>query len=238
LLQCEAEHFRAVTDPAEAGALLRAIRGDSSEIGRMACEFLALTFVRPSNAWQARWKDIDLDRALWTIPAEAMKMDREHVVPLSRQALAILRAMKQIGVRPYVFGVGKPLSRQTFTLLSERIGWADRHTAHGFRAMASTILHGPLGRRLVGTGPGAIRSTQSSVERCPLAADPPADQRDGGDGGNQQKSHQDRVLKQGGSVFVFAKPRQQRKKPHDPSPHLSSTDRQGDRPRDHKGRGR
>jgi integrase len=84
-----------------------------------------------------------MDKAVWTIPAVAMKKDREHIVPLSRQALAILRAMKQInGVGPYVFGLGKPVSPQTCKRVAQRVGWHDRHVAHGFRVMASTILHG------------------------------------------------------------------------------------------------
>jgi integrase len=140
----EQEHYRAVTDPAQVGELLRAIRGDVSDVARIATEFLALTLVRPSNVWEAQWVHIDMDQALWTIPAEAMKKDRDHVVPLTRQAMAILRAMFPItGSLRYVFSTtGNPLSRQTFTLLAQRIGWADRHVAHGFRAMASTILHG------------------------------------------------------------------------------------------------
>jgi integrase len=139
----EEEHYRAITDPAEVGALMRAIRGDCSDVGRMATEFLALTLVRPANVWAAEWTEIDMDKALWTIPAAKMKKDRKHLVPLSRQALAILRAMQpSTCCGPYVFtGTGKPLSRQTFRALSQRIGWAGRHTAQGFRSTASTILH-------------------------------------------------------------------------------------------------
>jgi integrase len=137
------EHYRAVIDPAQVGELLRAIRRDPSDVARMAAEFLALTFVRPSNVWEAQWKDIDMEAASWTIPAIAMKKDREHIVPLSRQALAILRTMRAInGDGEYVFGGHRAPSSQTFRLLAERIGWHDRHVAHGFRAMASTILHG------------------------------------------------------------------------------------------------
>jgi integrase len=84
------EHYRAITDPGEVGELLRAIRRDLNDISRLAVEFLTLTFVRPANVWEAQWKDIDMDKAVWTIPAVAMKKDREHIVPLSRQALAIL----------------------------------------------------------------------------------------------------------------------------------------------------
>jgi integrase len=137
------EHYRAVTEPAHVGELLRAIRRDMTDIGRLASEFLALTFVRPANVWEAQWQHIDMDRAMWTIPAAFMKKDRPHIVPLSRQALAILRTMRAAGgVGPYVFGGIKPASNRMFKLLAERIGWHNRMTAHGFRAMASTILHG------------------------------------------------------------------------------------------------
>lgn len=142
----EPEHYRAVTTPSEVGELMRAIRGDDNEPHRLAVEFLALTFVRPGNVWEAEWADIDMDKALWTIPAAKMKKNREHLVPLSRQALAILRRMHAItGGQRYVFAGYHALAVNTWPRLAERIGWHGRQTAHGFRAMASTILHGPTG---------------------------------------------------------------------------------------------
>jgi integrase len=140
----EAEHYRAVTTPSDIGELMRAIRGDDNLTHRLAVEFLALTFARPGNVWAAEWCEIDMDRALWTIPAAKMKKNREHVVPLSRQALAVLRAILPItGSGRYVFTGHGGLAVNTWARLTGRIGWGRRHTAHGFRAMASTILHGP-----------------------------------------------------------------------------------------------
>ena len=139
----EVEHYRAVTAPWEVGELMLAIRGDGNESHRLAIEFLALTFVRPGNVWAAEWCDIDMDKALWTIPAAKMKENREHVVPLSRQALAILRRMLVItGGQRYVFGGFVVLPVNSWPRLAERIGWHGRHTSHGFRTCASTLLHG------------------------------------------------------------------------------------------------
>jgi len=139
------ESYRAVTDPADAGALMRAIRDDRNDIARTATEFLALTFVRPDNVWSAEWAHVDMDRRIWTVPAGMMKMDKAHAVPLSRQAITILTRMHSItGGRRFVFSTGgdRPVGHLTFTRLAQRIGWHTRHVAHGFRSMASTILNG------------------------------------------------------------------------------------------------
>jgi integrase len=138
--------FRAVTDPEQVGELLRAIHTHKNPVLRMAMEFLALTFVRSHNVCNMEWSEIDWDKALWTISGSKMKMDRPHTVSLSRQALTILRAMQPItGGQQYVFssyGGLAPLGHVAFFRVIRRVGWGDRHSAHGFRSTASTLLRG------------------------------------------------------------------------------------------------
>ena len=103
--------------------------------------------VRPGELRQAEWSEIDFDAAIWRIPAARMKQRREHVVPLSRQSLAIFAAARELTCHGrYVFpAMGKqdrPLSENTVTAALRRMGFAtDEMTAHGFRAMASTLLN-------------------------------------------------------------------------------------------------
>lgn len=137
----------AITDPREVGPLLRAMEGyDGQPATWAALQVLALTFVRPGELRKAEWPEIDLDEAIWRIPAERMKMDRPHIVPLSTQAVEVLRWLQPItGHRPYVFEAtrpGRPLSENTINGALRGLGYSgDIMTAHGFRAMASTLLH-------------------------------------------------------------------------------------------------
>lgn len=147
LMPAATQHRAAITTPAEFGALLRAIDGYSGQPATRAALALApLTFVRPGELRAARWPEIDLDAAIWRIPSVRMKMKREHIVPLSRQAVAILRELHPItGNRPFVFESvrpGRPLSENTLNAALRTLGYAgDTMTAHGFRASASTLLH-------------------------------------------------------------------------------------------------
>jgi integrase len=87
-------HRAAITEPSELGALLRAIEGYSGQpTTRLALQLSALLFVRPGELRMARWKEIDFDKAVWVVPASTMKMKRPHRVPLSRQAIVILREL-------------------------------------------------------------------------------------------------------------------------------------------------
>jgi integrase len=115
-------------------------------ITRFALKFMAYTFVRTSEEIEAPWTEFDLDEARWTIPAERMKMDTPHIVPLSRQAVEVLRALKLLtGNGNFVFpGANdkkKPISNNTILYALYRLGYRDRMTGHGFRGLASTILH-------------------------------------------------------------------------------------------------
>ena len=131
----------------ELPSLLRAIRDDphSPEV-RIGLRLLCLLAVRPSELREAHWSEFDLERRLWTIPAERMKKRREHLVPLSRQALAALRALREITGQHTLLFPGrvddsKPRSNTVFLMALRRLGYQGRQTGHGFRHIASTLLH-------------------------------------------------------------------------------------------------
>ncbi|WP_308872991.1 tyrosine-type recombinase/integrase [Thiothrix subterranea] len=139
-------HFAAITDPKEIGALLRAMAGYRGAIEtRIALQLSAYLFTRPGELRQMEWAEIEGD--VWTIPAEKMKAGRVHVVPLCKQALALLEEMRPLtGKRRYVFpsrtDTKKPMSANTVRSALVRLGYeSDTMTAHGFRALASTRLY-------------------------------------------------------------------------------------------------
>lgn len=142
------QHHASVTDPKGAGELLRAIDGfTGSFTARCALRLAPLVFVRPGELRHAEWTEFDLDKAEWRIPASKMKMGEQHLVPLSRQAVAILREIHQVTERgQHVFpserGGGRPMSENTVNASLRRMGYtSDEMTGHGFRSMASTLLH-------------------------------------------------------------------------------------------------
>lgn len=113
---------------------------------RCLIEWRLLTLVRPSEASGARWVEIDLDAKLWTIPAERMKAKREHVVPLSPQALEILDVMKPISAhREHIFPSRNDpkhaMNSQTANAALKRIGYGGKLVAHGLRSIASTAMN-------------------------------------------------------------------------------------------------
>ncbi|MBC2663416.1 integrase arm-type DNA-binding domain-containing protein [Novosphingobium flavum] len=141
-------HYGAVIDPAGVGELLRSIDGyEGQPITKFAMQLAPHVFVRPGELRHAEWSEIDLEGALWTIPAGKTKMRKEHVVPLSRQAIAILKSVQPLtGPSGYVFPSvrtrRRPMSDNTINAGLRRLGYAtDEMTAHGFRAMASTLLN-------------------------------------------------------------------------------------------------
>ena len=114
----------------------------------LAMKFMILTFVRSSELRFANWDELDIEskEPLWIIPAERMKMRRTHHVPLSNQAVEILREMQKyfdpVGyVFPQVKNPKKPMSENTLLYFSNRLGYAGRNTIHGFRTIASTVLN-------------------------------------------------------------------------------------------------
>ncbi|MCF8707719.1 tyrosine-type recombinase/integrase [Rhizorhapis sp. SPR117] len=141
-------HHSAVLEPKAVGELLRAIDGYQGQ--PLTCIALKLTphvFVRPGELRRAEWDEFDLDKAVWTIPAEKMKMRDPHVVPLSAQALALLQCAKGLSAgQRYVFSSlypgNRPMSENTINAALRRIGYSGKEmTAHGFRSMASTLLN-------------------------------------------------------------------------------------------------
>lgn len=143
-----AGHFAAASTEKEAAVVVRAVRNyQGAMVVRLAMEFLMLTFVRPGNVRHARWEDIDLEKKVWSIPAEQMKMAKPHEVPLSRQALRVLKEVRTYSegyelVFPAVRNRKKPLSDAIFTVSLRCAGIPkEKMTAHGFRSMASSLLN-------------------------------------------------------------------------------------------------
>jgi integrase len=143
-------HYASITDPAKVGALLRAIDGFQGQISTTAALKLApLVFVRPGELRAARWFEFDLEgrEPTWRIPAARMKMGTEHVVPLARQAVAILKDLRaQSGNRELLFpslrAASRPISNNTLNAALRRLGYTtDEQTPHGFRSTASTLLN-------------------------------------------------------------------------------------------------
>jgi integrase len=143
------KHFPALTRPEDVPKLMRAIREYPQPVARMALLLSAYVWQRPSEVREAVWTEFDLDAAVWTIPAARMKMDREHLVPLAPQVVALLKQLQGIvGADGYLFPgwrYGKPLSEGALGKALDAMGYAGRHTPHGFRAMARTILEEHLG---------------------------------------------------------------------------------------------
>lgn len=125
-------------------AKLAAYEGDPITVA--ALRLLMLTAVRPGELRGARWAEIDIDAAVWRIPAERMKMRAPHLVPLSRQALEVIESARPLStgrdlVFPSPYAPGKALSENTFNSALARMGFKGYATAHGFRALFSTVAN-------------------------------------------------------------------------------------------------
>lgn len=138
----------AITDAKGLGGLLRAIDAYDGQPGtRAALQLMALLFQRPGELRFAEWTEFDLEEAVWTIPAKRMKMRREQHVPLPRQAVAIIKELREYQDRsallfPSLRSASRPMSEVTMNAALRRIGYAkDEMTPHGFRATASTLLN-------------------------------------------------------------------------------------------------
>ncbi len=146
-------HFPAITEPQAIGELLRAIDGYKGQLTTCcALKIMPLVFVRTGELRRAQWADIDLDAAEWRY--FVTKTDTPHIVPLSTQALAILRELHPLtGKGRYVFpslsDYTRPMSDNCILSALRRLGYSDKEmTGHGFRAMARTILDETLGFRV------------------------------------------------------------------------------------------
>lgn len=140
-------NYPAIIEQGKFAALLRSIDGYSGRgTASNALKLAPLLFVRPGELRQAEWTEMDLDKAVWRIPAGKMKMGIEHIVPLSTQAVAILRKQQEISghlryVFPSIRGEGRPMSENTVNSALRALGYGpDVHVGHGFRASARTML--------------------------------------------------------------------------------------------------
>jgi len=146
-------HLAAITDPQKLAPLLHAIDGyKGTHVVRCALKLTPLLLARPGELRQAEWVEIDFDAATWSIPAEKMKGRQPHIVPLSIQALAILRDLHELtGRGKYLFPCngrsGRPMSEGAIAVALHKMGCKGIQTAHGFRATARTILDEVLQQR-------------------------------------------------------------------------------------------
>ena len=141
-------HHAAITDPHEVGILLTTMDGYTGQtVTRMALRLSPYLFVRPGELRQAEWSEIDVAKAVWSIPATRMKMRRAHRVPLSRQVLGMIEELREAtGHRQHLFPCmghpRKPMSENGVNQALRRLGYKNGEmTAHGFRAMAATLLN-------------------------------------------------------------------------------------------------
>lgn len=142
----EVKHRAALSDRELPAFLAKLAAYDGDVTTVRAMQVLMLTATRPGELRGAAWSEFDLDAALWIIPAERMKMRAEHRVPLSVQAIELLRAMQAISgaarlVFPSPFYPSRPLSENTFNSALSRMGYKNTATAHGFRALFSTVAN-------------------------------------------------------------------------------------------------
>ena len=134
-------------DAKELPTLLKRIEVyQGKQVTRLAMKLMATTFVRTSELIGAKWAEFDLEIARWDIPAERMKMRTPHIVPLARQALEVLEMLRELtGNNEWLFpgdlNAAQPMSNNTILKALERMGYKGRMTGHGFRGLASTILH-------------------------------------------------------------------------------------------------
>jgi integrase len=148
-------HLAAITNPKEVGKLMVAIEGfTGTPVVKAALQLSPLLFCRPGELRHMEWAEINWEESQWELPAEKMKMKQPHIVPLCKQAIAILQELHRLtGTRRYVFpsarGASRPLSENGVRTALRTMGYDnDTMTPHGFRAMARTILDEVLGYRI------------------------------------------------------------------------------------------
>jgi integrase len=164
-------HHASITDPRGVGALLRAIKGyQGSVVTKCALCLAPLVFVRPGELRKSEWSEFDFETSEWRIPAARMKMKAPHLVPLSRQAVAILDELRPLTgegrlVFPGEIDKSRPMSDNTVLSAIRRLGYATTEmTGHGFRSMASTLLNEQ------GWKPDAIERQLAHAERNAIRA--------------------------------------------------------------------
>ncbi len=174
------KHHATITDPAQIRGLLNAIEDYKGEITTLyALKLAPLVFVRPTELRHAEWAEINLNNAEWRIPAEKMKMKDEHIIPLSKQVITIFEELQPItGKGKYVFpsirSRSRAMSENTVNGALRRLGYTkDEITAHGFRAMASTLLNEQgfkpdvIERQLAHSERNKVRASYNRAEYLP-----------------------------------------------------------------------
>jgi integrase len=148
LLSPKTKHMACIKDPKKLGDLLKAIDNYEGEfVTRCALKLTPVVFARPGELRQAEWSEIDFEKKHWRIPAYKMKMRREHIIPLSKQAIEILKDIEPVTGRwkyvfPSILSKDRPMSNNTINTALRRMGYTnDEVTAHGFRGTASTLLY-------------------------------------------------------------------------------------------------
>jgi len=176
----KSKRMAAITEPEMIGGLLRAIDGyEGHLITKCALRLAPLVFVRPGELRHAEWREIDFEKAGWKIPAEKMKMRSPHIVPLSTQSIEILEEVQPFtGRSRYVFPSlrteERPMSNNTVLAALRRMGYPkDEMSGHGFRTMASTILHEQgwpsdvIERQLAHTEQNSIKAAYNHAQHLP-----------------------------------------------------------------------
>lgn len=148
LITPKPQHRAAILDPKALGGLLRAVDAyEGQPVVRIALKLLPHMFPRPGELRLAEWKEFDFETAVWTIPAEKMKMRRAHKVPLTTQVLDMLAELEPISgdgkyLFPSVRSADRPITDSTLNAALRQLGFGKEEvTAHGFRASASTMLN-------------------------------------------------------------------------------------------------
>ncbi|MCK9385885.1 MAG: integrase arm-type DNA-binding domain-containing protein [Nevskia sp.] len=173
-------HRASITDPAQIGPLLRAIDGyQGSFVTACALKLAPLVFVRPGELRHAEWCEFDLAVSEWRIPAAKMKMRTAHIVPLSEQAVTVLRDLQPLtGSGRYVFPSARrhidPMSENTVLAALRRLGYSgEEMSGHGFRSMASTLLNeqgwhrDAIERQLAHAERNKVRAAYNYAEHLP-----------------------------------------------------------------------
>ncbi len=174
------KNMAAITSPDKIGELMRAIEGyQGNLITRCALKMAPLTFVRPGELRHAEWEEINIDEAVWKIPAEKMKIKNVHIIPLSKQASHVFEEIRPLtGSGKYVFpslrSGSRPMSDNTVLAALRRMGYSkEEMTGHGFRAMASTVLHEQgwssdiIERQLAHTESNSVKAAYNHAQHLP-----------------------------------------------------------------------
>ena len=180
LAPVKSKNFASVTDPVRVGELMRAIHGYTGQpVTALALRLAPLVFVRPGELRAAEWSEFDLANAEWRIPADRMKMGEAHIVPLARQALAILRELEPFArggryLFPSLRTRDRPMSDNTINAALRRLGYtSEEQTGHGFRSMASTLLNEQgyppdvIELQLAHTERNKVRAAYNKAQRLP-----------------------------------------------------------------------